>query len=63
MDAKALEFLKALADLCEKYNATFSYTTDDDGVHIKVDDQDVFIGQLLFPNAWENIRKAIGKHL
>ena len=38
------EFLNLLADLCEEYNAEFSYTTDDNGIHITADGSEVFVG-------------------
>lgn len=38
------EFLKELANLLEKYHARLGYTTDDDGVHVGIEDEDVCIG-------------------
>ena len=40
------QFLAALADLCEKYTARFSYGIDDDGIHIEADGDEVFVGFL-----------------
>ena len=48
--AKALniknEFLEKLANLCEQFDASFSYTTDDDGIHIELSGQEIFVGYL-----------------
>jgi hypothetical protein len=46
---KREEFLTKLADLCEQYNAGFFYTIDDDGVHISIDGDDIFVGHLMDP--------------
>ncbi len=46
---RSQEFLTKLACLCEEYNATFSYTTSDDGIHIAVDGTEVFFGWLSDP--------------
>lgn len=40
------EFLEKLANLCEQYDAAFSYTTDDDGIHIELSGQEIFVGYL-----------------
>ena len=40
------EFLEKLAELCERYNATFYYTTDDDGTHIDLNGEEIFVGDL-----------------
>jgi hypothetical protein len=37
-------FLEELATLCEKYKATFSYSTNDNGIHICLDGKEVFSG-------------------
>lgn len=42
--SRAKCFLVALADICQEYDATFFYTRDDDGIHITVDDEEVFCG-------------------
>ena len=39
-------FLLELAALVKKHEATFAYTNDDDGIHISVKGQEVFIGFL-----------------
>ena len=39
-------FLLKLAELCKEYAAAFSCTVDDDGVHICVDEEEVFVGFL-----------------
>jgi hypothetical protein len=47
MSAKAREFIKQLADLCERYDAGLVYTKDDDGIHLQIDgDRDVPLGFL-----------------
>ncbi len=43
MNQKQKDFLSKLADLCEEYSPDFFYTTDDDGIHIAVDSQKIFI--------------------
>ena len=40
------DFLEKLALLSQEYNATFGYTTDDDGIHIELDRVEVFRGFL-----------------
>jgi hypothetical protein len=52
------EFLKKLADLCNEYNAGFTYTKEDDGIHILVDNEEVFVG-FIDADASLTIRKAI----
>ncbi len=53
------EFLLKLATLCEEYDASFCYTTDDDGIHISVDGgREVFVGFLI--DAPSELRDAIG---
>ncbi|MDP1772425.1 hypothetical protein [Methylobacter tundripaludum] len=43
---KQSEFLKKLADLCDEYNAGFTYTNNDDGTHVLVDGDDIFADHL-----------------
>ena len=43
------KFLGLLADLCDEYKAEFGYTNYDDGIHISVDNEEVFVGHLLHP--------------
>ena len=57
MTKRQEEFLTKLADLCEKYDAEFSYTTDDDGIHITMDDEEIYVGFLFHPVA--ELRKTI----
>lgn len=52
------EFLEELAQLCEKYKAAFGYTTDDDGIHIELDGEEVFAGYLFEETAAEELRAA-----
>jgi hypothetical protein len=52
------EFLYEFADLCEKHNVGLDYTNQDDGIHISVNGEDVFVG-FLFENAADIIREAI----
>lgn len=40
------EFLNKLADLLEEYEAGIGYTTDDDGIHIQINDKDLCVGLL-----------------
>lgn len=42
LTTKQKQFLLKLADLCDEYQAEFSYTNDDDGIHIGVDGVEVF---------------------
>jgi len=53
------EFLLKLADLCDEYKAEFTYTNGDDGIHILVNDEPVFVGFLLQPEAGVLLRKNI----
>ena len=39
-------FLLELSSLLEKNKATMSYTTDDDGIHIEADGQEILVGFL-----------------
>lgn len=55
---KEREFLTKLADLCEEYNAGIGYSWRDDGIHIEVDDKEVFVGWL-HNQPWTKIRAAI----
>jgi hypothetical protein len=48
MNKRQKDFLLKLADLCEKYNAGFAYTIDDDGIHITVDGEEVYVGFIDF---------------
>ncbi|PCI54210.1 MAG: hypothetical protein COB36_11000 [Alphaproteobacteria bacterium] len=52
------EFLEQLAQLCEQYKASFSYTTDDDGIHIDLDGKEVFCGWLYQEGAAAELREA-----
>lgn len=58
LSGKNADFLKKLADLCDEYNAGFTYTTDDDGTHILVDGNDIFAGYI-DTNAAAIFRKAL----
>jgi hypothetical protein len=40
------EFLEQLFKLLEENNAAIYYTTDDDGIHISKDGEDVFVGYI-----------------
>lgn len=40
------DFLLKLADLCEKFDATFTYTREDNGIHVDVCNEEVFVGFL-----------------
>ncbi len=39
-------FLHELAALIKKYEATFEYTNDDDGIHVCIGETEVFVGFL-----------------
>ena len=56
---RSQEFLTKLACLCEEYNATFSYTTNDDGIHIRVDGTEVFVGWLFDPMHYLTLLKGL----
>lgn len=44
------EFLLKLASLCDEYGAGFNCTTDDDGIHISVDNgREIFVGYMFDP--------------
>lgn len=54
---RARNFLQQLADLMDDYDASMSYNTNDDGIHIRIDGGDeVFIG---FIDSAADIRKQI----
>lgn len=53
------EFLAKLADLCDEYKAEFAYTNNDDGIHILLDDEPVFVGFLLQPEAGCVLRQNV----
>ena len=44
--SKKNEFLEKFAKLCEEYDATISYNTDDDGVHVFLGIDEIFNGFL-----------------
>lgn len=44
--SKKNEFLEKFAKFCEEYDATLSYNNDDDGIHISLGTDEVFIGYL-----------------
>lgn len=39
-DERKKAFLLKLADLCEEYRAGFSFSVDDDLIHIEIDDEE-----------------------
>lgn len=45
----AIEFLTELAALFTKFDAEIEYTNDDDGIHISIAGQEVYVGHLLSP--------------
>ena len=55
------ELLHRLSELCAEYCVGFGYTNHDDGTHITVDGQEVFIG-FLDGNAAELLRQAGERH-
>jgi len=52
------EFLEKLAQLCEEYKATFSYSRDDDGVYICLDNKEIFCGFIHDGDAAKLLRAA-----
>jgi len=56
MNNKQKDFLNKLADLCDVYKPEFFYTNDDDGIHIRIDNEDIFID---YDITAETIRSAI----
>jgi hypothetical protein len=44
-----IEALRALADVYEKYNVDLRYTSEDDGIHIRIDGKDIYNGWLDHP--------------
>ncbi len=58
---KAVEFLRQLADLCERFEASFGYTNDDDGTHITVGDEKAFVGYIDGADAASQLRAAADK--
>jgi hypothetical protein len=50
------EFLTKLADLLDEYDASLSYTTADDGIHVDLQDTEVFAG---FVHNTDELRKAV----
>lgn len=46
LTAKQKEFLLKLADLCEEYKADFYYTRDDNGIHVEVEGDEIFVGHV-----------------
>lgn len=61
MGQRGNEFLKKLADLLDEYNAEIIYTRDDDGLHVSVDDEEIYVGWMHRDlNGIGEIRKMIG---
>jgi hypothetical protein len=54
-------FLLELSSLMKKYRATMQYTNNDDGIHISVDGQEVFVGFLFDDDASENLYQNVIK--
>jgi len=52
------EFLEKLASLVERYDVSIYYTTDDDGLHIKIAGDEVFNGWIEGKDCAEDIRVA-----
>ena len=50
------EFLTKLADLLDEYDASLTYTNEDDGIHIELQGTEVFTG---FMPDTEELRKAV----
>ena len=55
--SKKNKFLEEFAKLCEKYDATLDNTTDDDGIHIRLVEDEIFTG-FLWVDAPETLRAA-----
>lgn len=58
MKQRHKDFLGKLADLLEEYQADCGYTTDDDGVHFRVDGIEVFVGFLDSDSCVKALRDA-----
>ena len=54
------KFLMDLADLLRRFNATLTYTTDDDGIHITLNGKELFCG-FLHIDPYKEILKHLGK--
>ena len=44
MKHKTAELIMRLSHLCAEYGATLGYTSDDDGIHVSCEGEDVCIG-------------------
>ena len=51
------EFLTKLADLLDEYDASLTYTTNDDGIHVELQGTEVFVG---FMQDTDDLRQATG---
>lgn len=61
--AKSNQFLEKLASLVEEYDAEFSYTRDDDGIHISINGDyihgdEIYVGWIQGKTGSESLRKA-----
>lgn len=52
------DFLEALANLIDQFGAKFTYTNDDDGIHIVLNGEEVFVGFLAFDDSAKALRSA-----
>jgi len=59
MKQKMSEFIEKLAQICTEYGAELGYTTDDDGVHVEIDGDDVSVGFPMLPDPGADIREHI----
>ena len=58
MKHKQHSFLSDLLSLCKGYgDVEFTYTTDDDGIHIILDGEDIFKSHSLLPDIKKKIKE------
>jgi len=53
LNERQKEFLKKLRELCMEYKPEFYYTKNDDGIHISMGEEEVFVGFL--DEAWNDL--------
>tara|TARA_R110000787_G_scaffold282016_1_gene393643 strand:+ start:379 stop:687 length:309 start_codon:yes stop_codon:yes gene_type:complete len=58
MSIKGHDFLEEFASLCDKYQATLSYSKNDDGISIELNYEQVFCGWL-YDNPSDELRDKI----
>lgn len=53
------EFLEKLGRLCDDYSAEIYYTNEDDGIHISIFGEDIFVGTVEADNYRKEFSKAM----